>query len=1130
MKQEQLDHIAIVGLAGRFPGAPDLEQFWRNLRDGVESITRLDDRDLLASGVDPSLLATDHYVKASPILDGIEYFDAEFFGFSPREAEVTDPQHRVFLECAWEALENAGYDPNQYGGRIGVFAGAGLHSYYHDYLVTNQKLIETLGELPRFLAVEKDFLSTRVSYRLNLKGPSISLQTACSTSLVAVHFGCQSLLNGESDMVLAGGVSIKLPQTAGYLYQEGTILSPDGHCRAFDAAAAGTIFGSGAGIVILKRLSDALSDGDTIHAVIRGSCINNDGSIKVSYTAPSIEGQAGAISEALAMADVDASEISYVEAHGSGTSLGDPIEVAALTKAFRETTAEMGFCGIGSIKTNVGHLDAAAGVAGLIKTVLSLEHGKLPPSLHFKGPNPSIDFCNSPFFVQSTLSDWKSKNGRRIAGISSFGIGGTNAHVIVEEAPTVHSDAAPKAWEIIPISARTYEALEKATDRLNSHLRSQSELAVSDVAFTLQEGRRAFSHRRAIVAPSIEHAVELLEKRTAKRVHSSRATEKALETVFMFPGQGAQHANMGRELYENESTFRQHIDQCAEYLLPILGLDLRRVLYSHSLDENADAQLKQTRITQPAVFTVSYALAQLWLSWGITPKAMIGHSLGEYVAATLAGVFELEDCLALVAERARLMQQLPPGSMLVVHRAEHHLRSRLNGDISIAAVNAPEVTVLSGPTSAIKDLAQLLAKDGVAVQPLTTSHAFHSSMMDPIIAMFRAVAAAVPKRIPRISIVSTVTADWMTPEQATDANYWAQQIRSSVRFSPALLKALENSEGNLLEVGPGNSLSTLAKLHLKSSQQNRVFHSLPHAKDERSELENLLSTVGALWVSGAPVDWRRLRKNRGQRVPLPTYPFERQRFWIEPARPPAQIFITTEIVEKAQDLLAQASANTNGCREHSQPARNETVDTKPVSTILNISSEMSVEETLTSLWQEALGVSQVDVDDNFFNLGGQSLLALSLITQIGRAFGARFSLASLVGAPTIREFAQIVEKELSLKSAHANGISPSSIQQAVRAFVLENYLSGGDNACANTDSLLENNLIDAMDFLHIAMFLEETYGIRINNDELIGANMGSIHNIASYVAYKLSEQRGRTTRLGPSVLHTGEHAALESAG
>jgi len=660
--------IAIVGMAGRFPGARDVRQFWNNLRNGVESIRRLTEEDLLAAGVRPEDIANPDYVKAAPILDGIDQFDAPFFGFSPRDASIMDPQHRHFLECTWEALENAGHPPDQFPGSVAVFAGSGLNTYLIYNLLTNRKLMESAGLfLLKQTGNDKDVLATRVSYQFNLRGPSINVQTACSTSLVAVHLACQALLNQECDMALAGGVTIEFPHGHGYMYREGEILSRDGHCRSFDASSSGTIFSSGAGAVVLRRLEDAVADRDTIHAVILSSAINNDGARKVGFLAPSVEGQAEVVSEALGVAGIFADSISYVETHGTGTVVGDPIEVKALTKAFRTTTQRKNFCAIGSLKSNVGHLDAAAGVAGLIKTALALENKQIPASLHFEKPNPMIDFAASPFFVNAKLANWAAGNAPRRAGVTSLGIGGTNAHVILEEAPPIPPAQGEKPFQLLTVSGKTETALKNSCDNLALYLADNPSLRLADAAFTLQAGRREFPIRRAFVAADHVQAVRALRGEEPRNALASKTVADSPQVVFLFSGQGSQYVGMCRGLYESEPVFRENLDRCAASLLPLLRFDLRQLLFPDSANAEATKEtLNQTWLTQPALFSLEYSLAQWWKSIGVNPKAMLGHSIGEYVAACLAGVFSLEDALAVTTLRGRLMQDLPGGAMLAV--------------------------------------------------------------------------------------------------------------------------------------------------------------------------------------------------------------------------------------------------------------------------------------------------------------------------------------------------------------------------------------------------------------------------------------------------------------------------------
>ena len=878
--------IAIIGMACRFPGAKSVDEFWHNLSNGVESITSFSDEELKASGVDPELLNHPEYVRSGALLDGIELFDATFFGFNAREAEITDPQHRLLLECAWEAFENAGYDAERYNGLVGVFTGASVNSYLsHHY--TNPSLRGSPEGYKLVIGNDKDFVATRVSYKLGFRGPSVNVQTACSTSLVAVHLASQSLLNGECDMALAGAVSIYMSQKVGYLFQEGMIYSPDGHCRAFDEKARGTIGGNGLGIVVLKRLADALTDGDTIHAVIKGSSVNNDGALKVGYTAPSVSGQADVIKAALMKAGVFAETIGYVEAHGTGTELGDPIEIAALTKAFRATTNRAGFCGIGSVKTNIGHLNTAAGIAGLIKTVLALKNRRLPQSLHFERPNPKIDFEHSPFHVITKLAEWEAGPTPRRAGVSSFGIGGTNAHVVLEEAPAVRASEPSRPRQLLLLSAKTKTALESSTLQLTQHLKTHSDLNLADVAYTLKLGRKAFKHRCMLVCRDTQDALSVLENQESDRLFTSTVEAERGSVVFMFTGQGSQYVNMALELYRVESKFRKQVDTCSEFLRAHLGFDLREVLFPGEEHlQKATDQISRTATTQPALFVIEYALAKTLMDWGVVPEAVIGHSLGEYVAACLAGVFSLEDALTLVAERGQLMNELPRGAMLAVPLTEEEVHPLLGDELSVSAVNTPSSCVVSGPTAPIDQLEKELKRKGLETVRLLTSHAFHSSMMDPVLKRFTARVRNVKLSPPRIPCLSNLTGTWMTPIQATDPEYWARQLRQTVRFSEGLRQLAETQGRVFLEIGPGRTLSVLAKQHTDEAAGQFTLSSLRHHKEEsKSDLEFLLRTLGQLWLAGISVDWTEFYAGeRRNRIPLPTYPFERERYWVEPQR------------------------------------------------------------------------------------------------------------------------------------------------------------------------------------------------------------------------------------------------------
>lgn len=870
--------IAIIGMSCRFPKADGVEEFWQNLKTGRECISFFSEEELRNSGVGEALFQRPEYVPARGILRDEAGFDADFFDFNPREARLTDIQHRIFLECAWEAIDQAGYDLGRQQDPVGVFAGMDMSRYLLTNIYPALKGMGTAAAYQALLSNDKDFLATLTAYKLNLTGPACSVQTACSTALAAVHLACQSILTGECDMALAGGVCVDVPQKTGYLYEEGMILSPDGHCRPFDAAAKGTLGGNGCGVVLLKRLPEAMVDRDRIRAIIRGSTMNNDGADKLGYTAPGVAGQRRVIAEAQAVAGVDPETITCLEAHGTGTPLGDPVEIQALTQAFGEVSKKQ-FCAIGSVKGNIGHTGSAAGIAGLIKVTLALEHGVIPPSINFQAPNPHIDFSSTPFYVNTQLLDWRTTGIPRRAGVSAFGIGGTNVHMILEESsdPPI-PDSKPGRSQLIPISARTAAALDTASKNLAEHFKNNPNASLADAAYTLQKGRKEFDHRRILVCDDAALTVAL-ESPNGAGMFTGVRNENTPEIVFMFPGQGTQYTNMAKGLYDSEPVFRQEVDHCAQLLREDLAFDLRRAIYPEGRDK---MDLNHTAVAQPAIFVVSYALAKLWMSWGIHPNAMIGHSIGEYVAATLAGVFSPEDALRLVAERGRLMGEMPAGAMTAVQMPADEISPLLNQDLSIAAVNMPSLCVVSGPEMAVSAFERRLAGMGADTRRLHTSHAFHSAMMDPALKSFERVIQGVPLSRPRIPYVSNLTGNWIQPEEAIDPDYWIQHMRRTVRFSDGMGILLADSNRIFLEVGPGRTLSALTRRHPDRNEGQTVLTSMRHPREDRPDRDVLLTALGRLWISGAAPNWDAVHRHPRRRIPLPTYPFERKRFWYSP--------------------------------------------------------------------------------------------------------------------------------------------------------------------------------------------------------------------------------------------------------
>ena len=981
--------IAVIGMALRCPGADGLDEFWQNLANGTDSISHFAPEDL-----DPAISKADaaspNYVAARGILKDGDGFDAAFFGIGEREAEVLDPQHRHFLETVWQALEHGGYQGEQPGLRIGVYAGSGTNTYLPEVVRLSPGLIDRAGAFQVMVANEKDYLTTRIMHRLNLSGPAVTVQTACSTSLVAVHTAVQALRLGDCDMAIAGGSASTSPLKSGYFYQEGAMLSPDGRTRTFDADACGTVFSDGVGAVLLKRLSDALQDGDHIYGVIIGTALNNDGAHKASFTAPSVEGQAMVVAQALADAGVDAASISYVEAHGTATPLGDPIEIAALTKAFRQTTAKRGYCAIGSLKSNVGHLTAAAGVAGLIKTCLSLYKRQLPPSIHFRTPNPKIDFATSPFRVNTRLTAWESADGPRRAGVSSFGVGGTNAHLIVEEAPRLEArDEISIRPQLLVYSAPTETALAQKAQQLSNYLTqpqsAAGELRLDDIAYTLMAGRKPFAYRGYVVAASPrEAALNILSPSGTKR---AKLNPMSLRLAWLFPGQGSQHASMGLDLYGQFPSFRQTVDACALLLKIRYNIDLIHLMFEPA-QSGGEGPLTPTEIAQPALFTICFALAKLWQSLGVTPQVLLGHSVGEFAAACIAGVFSWEEALCLVAERGRLMQQMPAGAMLSVRLPARELIHLLPPKLAIAAFNSPGTQVVAGPLAEIHAFAASLAQQGIAAKLLRTSHAFHTAQMQGAAEGLLQAVASVRLSPPQIPIISTLTGQLLSTAEATSPDYWARQLRLPVTFAAALQTLFTKHEDLertiVLEVGPGEVLTNLCRQQVAVSERTHCISSLG-ASAGKGEGTALLRALGELWCAGLELNPEAIYNGpqKPHRTPLPTYPFERRRYWPVTALP-----ITAEV-----NSVAQPAA--------------------PDTTAMNRQQRFAIEVAEHLRSTSGISLGDQDLDVSFGQLGLDSLFLTQFSLRLQKAYGIKITFRQLLDDyATIARLARFLERQV----------------------------------------------------------------------------------------------------------------------
>ncbi|HLK28592.1 MAG TPA: amino acid adenylation domain-containing protein [Puia sp.] len=955
--------IAVIAMAGRFPGANNVQELWEILKQGKETVSFFSEEELSPFIADDIKKDPD-YVRARGVIDGVAEFDSSFFNINPKLAQLMDPQQRIFLQIAYEALETGGYVPEKYDGLIGVFAGSGNNTYYTNNVIPNTELVSRVGSFNVMTVNEKDYVASRTAYELNLKGPAVSVYSACSTSLLAIAQAVESLRKGQCDIALAGGVAITTPIKSGHIYQEGAMLSKDGHCRSFDENAQGTVFSDGAGIVLLKNLEDAQKDGDKIFAVIKGAGVNNDGGGKGSFTAPSAEGQAGAISMAIEDAGISPSTITYVEAHGTATPLGDPIEIEGLNIAFGKQDKKQ-YCAIGSIKSNMGHLTPASGVAGLIKTSLSLYYKKLLPSINFNKPNPNIDFANSPFFVNTELKDWNT-NGKRRAGVSSFGVGGTNVHVVLEEFENKKIEtSASRPVQLINWSAKTNNSRDAFAKKLSAYLQSAENINLADIAYTLQTSRQNFSSRRFVIASDKNELIEKLNASSVSPTESNQLKENIDEVVFSFPGQGSQYVNMGIDLYKHESVFKNAVDECAEILKRTLNEDIRNVIYSSSSNTEAEEKINNTYYTQPAIFVIEYAMAKLWMSWGIKPSAFIGHSIGEFVAAHLAGVFSLEDGLRLIATRGRMMSEMPRGSMLAVRAEFEKIKSLLSDDLSLAVINSPGSCVVAGPTPSTEILSKKLSELNISNKVLATSHAFHSIMMDPIVAPFEEIVKSVKLSLPKIPIVSTVTGKWMTDENATDPSYWAGHLRSAVRFADAVATLLEDERRLVLETGPKNVTASLVR---QQAKKTTVAISSLESIDGQSEYYSTLKAIGQLWLNGIEIDWNKFySEEKREKLILPSYAFEKTVLWVDPV---------SRIPDQAIPAINVETNNT------------QTIVTQNIFPQNNIMRKDSLIQQIKEVLENASGidVSEATPDMNFIEMGFDSLLLTQVALNLKKEF------------------------------------------------------------------------------------------------------------------------------------------------
>jgi len=993
--------VAIIGMAGKFPKAHNIHEFWSNLVEGRDCISKFTTEELIEAGESTELIAHPDYVAAKGILKDSLSFDASFFGYSPAEAATIDPQQRLFLETCWSALEDGAAIKYRSSVPIGVFGSASMSTYLLDCMAKDPSINTRYDSFQLLLGNDKDFLTTRVSFKLNLTGPSIVVQTACSSSLTATHLACQSLKDGECDLALAGGVSLNFPQKKGYLFKQGMVLSPDGKCRPFDDNAKGTVEGTGVGVVLLKRLEDALEDGDHIYAVIHGTACNNDGVEKIGYTAPSLDGQAAVINETLQYAGIHPENITYIEAHGTGTPLGDPIEISALSRAFSEQTAKTGFCAIGSVKSNIGHLNAAAGIASLIKVALSIKNKMLPASINFSKPNQKINFENTPFYVNKELKDWEqSKGTARFAGLSSFGIGGTNVHMILSESPTNRSLAEKNRRQIVPVSAKSANSVTNYCKALRDYIDQNPKTSIMDLAYSLGTGREEFDKRIAFVASSTTELLSKLE--SAHDVKTVSMDSK--KVVWLFSGQGSQFEGMALELYVHQDIFREELDSCIGKLPASAPLKLIKKQLFGGTDEASlsSSHSYGTEIVQPALFIFEYSLAKMLQRLGMNADSYAGHSLGEFVAATLSGVFSLEDALRIVTQRGRLMATLKDGAMLAVYSNDQFVKELQSKfpKIDIAAINGSENSVFSGPSSEIQRLAKYCIECSVRHNLLNTNFAFHSRMVEPIMGDFEKAFDNIKLSSPKTEIFSNLTGQRADDLLMTNSDYWVDHLRKPVLFHEMIKNSLKDSDNIFVEIGPGNTLTSIVK---STFQSQKALCLLPHVRSTVNQEEHFLETLSSLWQEGNSLDWSVFHKNSEKKIiSIPTYQFERTEYSM------------LDVREKPEKALSNASSN--------EGLANPKLET--------IEPESELELIIRQVWQNIFEIRAIGCTDNFMNLGGNSLIAIQMLSQIKKHLGVEVLISDFFENPTIRHLANIIlekmeelsEEELSLVDESLNEI------------------------------------------------------------------------------------------------------------